>query len=843
MKISKPSSLVVNQSGSFQTSSFGIAHSSHMFNILASGLYSNKIRAIIREVGCNAMDAHLSIGKGDIPFEVKLPSKLDPTFYIKDFGPGLNDEEIQHIYTVYGVSTKENCLEQTGGFGLGSKTPFAYTLSNTENPDGFIITSAKEGVQRTYIAYLNEEGFPFVALMNTQPSKPEWPSGLKVQFLVQASDFEQFRKESQSVFSCFELSPVTPEGVPLVETPPAKELLQVDNISILNSRASDTARIVMANVAYPINREIVNDYIVNKWNGVPSHLLQPLNFSCMTLKVPNGYVQMTPSRESLQYTPEVLATICKMLESILAELKKVAKSCVENVNSYSSTYERILALRPFTQLCSIVFGYMAAAPQSVMFNYLGIPDEFHELLTLQALPVPKILGSESSSTKAWYFDHQIVQPSRRQIKDGQKVSSSYSREVFYKSHPQTLIVYDEPDVTNKLARFKAKGDKIHELLKSESNEVSGYAKGYFLFYIENLPSENPEAAKHLAQFLTGPGGPMEGVAIVGISELADIKKQVSVSTQKASPRIRSRQEVRVWNVKTKSISVQQVSSLSPEDTCYVWNKENSASVVELTPTGRFFQHQIRGTGLAKFITLLNAINSFRETPISNVILMSGTSLSRVAPLTAQGFEPLFSSNLKKALSKWDEIIGSNPSRVAPIYTLSYSAKPNLAVFSLLVYLAGNDNLALSWKELNRLLPSSNILKDILSYSQYNKEIKPSGYTTYDTTESAILAAEIQTILPDFTYSQFHTEASLNARWLEQYPTLAVINPNLDKLLTTDKSTLTETQLAILKGIAQLISTVEAQIKNPSFSAFDLILLSTDSNQLISKFDANLGFSK
>ena len=45
---------------------FRIRNSAKAFNILSSGLYANKIRAIIRELSCNAVDSHVAAGKSGV---------------------------------------------------------------------------------------------------------------------------------------------------------------------------------------------------------------------------------------------------------------------------------------------------------------------------------------------------------------------------------------------------------------------------------------------------------------------------------------------------------------------------------------------------------------------------------------------------------------------------------------------------------------------------------------------------------------------------------------------------------------------------------------------------------
>ena len=89
-----------------QIGEFRIRNSAKAFNILSSGLYANKIRAIIRELSCNAVDSHVAAGKTDTPFDVHLPNQLEPWFSIRDYGTGLNHEQVTQIYTTYFESTK-----------------------------------------------------------------------------------------------------------------------------------------------------------------------------------------------------------------------------------------------------------------------------------------------------------------------------------------------------------------------------------------------------------------------------------------------------------------------------------------------------------------------------------------------------------------------------------------------------------------------------------------------------------------------------------------------------------------------------------------------------------------
>ena len=103
----------IERSGNFVESTFKIKANGKAFKILSDGLYSDKIKAIIRELSCNAYDSHIEAGT-DKPFDVHLPTRFDPTFYIRDYGTGLSKEDVEAIYTTYFESTKTNTNDAIG---------------------------------------------------------------------------------------------------------------------------------------------------------------------------------------------------------------------------------------------------------------------------------------------------------------------------------------------------------------------------------------------------------------------------------------------------------------------------------------------------------------------------------------------------------------------------------------------------------------------------------------------------------------------------------------------------------------------------------------------------------
>jgi len=114
--------------------SMGLSEENHglFFDLLISKIYSFPIGSVCREISCNCRDSHREANVQDKPIEIEILSdsifSIDETKIIfRDRGVGISPERMNNIFPKLGNSTKRDSNFQTGGFGLGSKTPFAYT--------------------------------------------------------------------------------------------------------------------------------------------------------------------------------------------------------------------------------------------------------------------------------------------------------------------------------------------------------------------------------------------------------------------------------------------------------------------------------------------------------------------------------------------------------------------------------------------------------------------------------------------------------------------------------------------------------------------------------------------
>jgi hypothetical protein len=309
MKISTASDTVIERTGIASDNTFRINFNSKMAKILSDGIYSNKPQAICRELGCNALDSHVMAGKGTVPIEIHLPTELEPFFHVRDFGLGLDHDEVLNIFTVYGESTKTATNDAVGQLGLGSKVPFAYC-------DAFDVVARKHGVERHYSMYKNETGLPCCALLWETPT--DQCNGVTVKLAVPRGDFAVFADNARNVFRWFDVQP-TFTGVSNLRMPDTAYEFQGQGWGVLGQASRDygsshRSYALMGPVAYPIDLRNIKGDAIRKV-GLESLMRLPL-----VLKFNIGDLDMAVSREALSYDPRTQKAILDRLMRVQQEL-------------------------------------------------------------------------------------------------------------------------------------------------------------------------------------------------------------------------------------------------------------------------------------------------------------------------------------------------------------------------------------------------------------------------------------------------------------------------------------------------------------------------------------------
>jgi hypothetical protein len=288
-----------------------------MFNILINALYSDKPRAIIRELFTNALDSHVMAGTPTRPFLFQAPTRFDDTFRVRDYGTSLCHDDVMHLYTTVGRSTKQDSNKTVGKFGLGSKVPFAYT-------DSFTITAYLNGEVRVYNAF-KDSGKPRLALLIRDKTTEE--NGLEVSFPVRQEDHNSFVHAAKRVLLGFDVIPTNNIGVTKTEFKVLFEGADWKMVKRDDTNGFRGAYVRQGCVLYPIDVAALK-------NVRASTGLEILSDEAMVLEMPIGSVDITPSRESLSYDAVTVANLLHKLDEIQSDVVEKLTSSIKDAKTY-----------------------------------------------------------------------------------------------------------------------------------------------------------------------------------------------------------------------------------------------------------------------------------------------------------------------------------------------------------------------------------------------------------------------------------------------------------------------------------------------------------------------------
>lgn len=295
----------VESSGGWEEEFFSIKDQGMIFEILRSKMYSNPILAICREISCNARDAHREVGTPETPVHIHLPNNLEPFYKIKDFGPGISPDRMLNIFIKYTASTKRDDNVQTGGFGLGAKTPFAYS-------DTFSIVTVHQGVRYNYTCIIDASKVGKLMKGSEAPTKE--PNGTEIQIPVKPQDFRAFADWTEQATRHWEVKPVIKGNTVTYQS--QKKIIEGNGWAITEGDGSwnKAAKMVIDGIEYPLEMDALRKYadakLIDSTRG---------NF---VMYFGIGELTLSASREQIYLDKQTQDKIRKRMEDIVAEIKK-----------------------------------------------------------------------------------------------------------------------------------------------------------------------------------------------------------------------------------------------------------------------------------------------------------------------------------------------------------------------------------------------------------------------------------------------------------------------------------------------------------------------------------------
>jgi hypothetical protein len=359
------------QTMSAKTTKMRLSEDAHqvIFQMFTKNVYSNPIGSIVREITSNSVDSHVEAGVND-PVIVKLTHEESGSYIsFVDVGVGMNPERIDNVYGVYFESTKRNNNNEIGGFGIGGKTPMAYADSffvitvadkkddleytakklkelqdvistinvskNEKEVDGLISTYGEiedinKDIERleNRIKFISEfksprikyhyciykgENAPMIQELGFEETTDRKGSEVKVP--VKGHDVNTFRSEIKKQLYYFEN--IVFEGWGDGEFEDEYTLFKGEHF-IFRGKSYDDMHLCLGNVAYPIDFSALDlsryDY------QIP-----------IALKFNIGDLNVTASRESLDYSEKTKKVIIEKIKLVKEEIQKIYNKQIEHI--------------------------------------------------------------------------------------------------------------------------------------------------------------------------------------------------------------------------------------------------------------------------------------------------------------------------------------------------------------------------------------------------------------------------------------------------------------------------------------------------------------------------------
>lgn len=387
--------------GAKKTTAMGMVQDASFLMMLSTNLYSNQQLACIRETLCNAWDAHIEAGRTDVP--VKITITEDNELIIQDSGHGIPEDLFEQNYGTFGGSTKRTNTAVTGGFGLGCKSPWAYTES-------FRVISENQGKKVIYNlvkASVEADGLPAITrVMETTTER----SGLTVRFQLREDDVRQMKHYIEYValhgdmLVDFEnvnakdaiggpIGVVRLEQINLDTVPGSYD---VDSQKwYAHYMGNHTMFVRYGAVIYPM----IQTPGTQKAVDLLKEFMQLVGFQKMVVQAAPGTLALTPNRESLsssKMTEDGITNLC------LALVAKIEEDIIRQIpGSISKAIESL-------------------ATNSTHMSTLGHRASIHEAIL--PMPVRRYLGSQLGAAKWAKYERVLREAEQR----GFKVTNTFS---------------------------------------------------------------------------------------------------------------------------------------------------------------------------------------------------------------------------------------------------------------------------------------------------------------------------------------------------------------------------------------------------------------------------------
>lgn len=312
-------------------------------------LYKNPIQTLTQEYLCNARDAHRDAGT-DRKIEVTLPTMIDQSLRIRDFGKGISSDLMKNVFCVLGESTKRDSDNPTGGFGIGGKSALAYT-------DSFMVRSFNGGYASLYLIHVGTDQRGTIELLEKQETSDS--TGVEIIIPIKTQDISSFHKAVYRATFFWNDKPVI-KGIFKEEVPSywegTKPIIEGDNwaiysneslvpLNILNAEAETNLVFSIDSIPYKVTGDFKFDAIskLKKTSKEAPSLLS--DYVTLVIKVGNGDLNVAANREDLKNSNFSLKNADEILESVIVKMEEHRSSVINACKNVSDMVKAMIYLK------------------------------------------------------------------------------------------------------------------------------------------------------------------------------------------------------------------------------------------------------------------------------------------------------------------------------------------------------------------------------------------------------------------------------------------------------------------------------------------------------------------
>lgn len=333
--------IITTGSDDFVEMEYGIRNADVGFviQLLRQDLYSRPIDACVREIASNSRDANI---ENEVLSPIEITISKNPylenqtSISFIDEGIGISPKRMKETYLNYGASTKRDDDNQTGMWGLGCKSPHAYSQI-------FCIETISCGKKYVYLSIVQDGNKgKMIKLSETDTNEH---SGTKVTIPIKPDDVCDF--EQAAIASTFFWSPrpIYKNFTSFREVNEYRKVFENERFMIvseekrnrsINFVRNSRVAVLLDGIPYEIDNTVKNVEDIN-------YLLRYNNENTLVfIKAKVGEVTISPNRETLQYNEK---TVKVLLEGIKDITDVIEKDCVELLKRTTNDIDKHLVAK------------------------------------------------------------------------------------------------------------------------------------------------------------------------------------------------------------------------------------------------------------------------------------------------------------------------------------------------------------------------------------------------------------------------------------------------------------------------------------------------------------------